>query len=255
VGQFSQALKILAIIGVFVAKSYLGRRSVALDLSTLCPQKGAEALTVVVLDRSDPLDTAQKESLKNYILKLKKDLALHEEIAIYSVGNTDIELRKPVIDVCNPGTGVDASPLNANPALIHKRWEEEFSSKIDRALDQMLEPAPTPWSPIMETIQSVAISAFGREQGHIPKRLVFVSDMVQNTKEFSQYSNTEPFAKFRTTAYFSKIACRLEDVDVTVLYLRRDNARRVQGKDHVVFWQDYFAAMNGRLKSVVRLEG
>src|SRR5262249_17302583 len=144
-----------------------------------------------------------------------------------------------------------------NPTLLAKHWQERFAAPLDAAFEQMMTPrAAEKYSPIMETIQSVALTAFERVPTVSARRLVMASDMIQNTREFSQYSSRGvSFVEFQRTPYFNRVRCDLGDSNVTILYLNRDATPAIQGKDHINFWRDYLAAMNGRLDRVVRLAG
>src|SRR3546814_16948147 len=56
-------LVLVAVAGIGGAYWYVDSGRVALDKVTYCPQDGAHSLTVVLLDRTDPLTTVQRAAL------------------------------------------------------------------------------------------------------------------------------------------------------------------------------------------------
>ena len=223
---------------------------------TLCPEKGPSGVVVVLLDRSDPLTIQQREGLRNRLMGLRDGLSQHERLDVYAVGDTTTTLRDPVVSLCNPGKGDDANVWTSNPRLMRQRWEKRFADRIDSALaDVLMVDTAESQSPVMESLQSVAITALGRIPAETPRRLVIVSDMIQHTREYSQYRGVGNFESFRSTPYFERMSCDLGGAEVTILYLNRAPVSAVQGKAHIAFWRDYIAAMNGQLVSVVRIEG
>lgn len=226
-----------------------------IDPETFCPVAGPSAVTIILIDQSDPLNPVQQEALRKRLKVLKDGLALHERLAVYAVSDTRKELPPPFIDLCNPGRGDEISPLIGNPERTRQRWEAEFSARLDEVLALMLAPGSEPASPIMESIQSVAVAGF-RETGTLPRRLVIVSDMIHNTPEFSQIRDPQAaFAGFKGSRYFRKVRADLKGVEVVVHYVRRDNMAHVQGRRHIEFWQEWFAAQGATLAQVVAIEG
>src|SRR3546814_3360226 len=57
-------------------------------------------------------------------------------------------------------------------------------------------------SPIMESIQSIAVSAFQGFGGDGAKRLIIASDMLQHGADYSQYGGKLDFAQFRQSAQY-----------------------------------------------------
>jgi len=139
---------------------------------------------------------------------------------------------------------------------VEKKWKNNFSQKIDEIFDSMLHGNDADVSPIMESIQSVAISAFGdhRVEG-IPKKLIVVSDMLQNTSGFSHYQKRLDYILFKKSPYYIKVRPKLNEAKVEIFYLRRRGSATIQGKRHSEFWQKYFSDNNGNLILVESIEG
>jgi len=255
IGIWLIAVAVVAFIVLFGASYHFERTSVRRDAASLCLSSGPRGLTVVLLDRTDFLTAPQREDLRRRLHALAESVPVDAAFSVYSVGPTAAGLLEPAFQRCNPGRGDDANPLIANPRRLRERWERGFAQPVAAAVDALLQPQNEPQSPIMESIQSVGIAAFGNTPVAIPRHLIVVSDMLQHTRELSQYNGAPDFAHLRDTAYYRKVATDLDGVDVTILYLRRDGQHARQGKDHIRFWQQYFEAMGATLSRVIALQG
>lgn len=249
------ALAILVAGGLFAASRYIQSKRPALDNASMCPVQGPAGLIVLLVDTTDPLNAIQQADLKNQLERLKDGMPKYYAIEVYTVSEPKEGLLKPLgARVCNPGNGRDASELTSNPRLIKERWEQRFSLPLEDLFTRMLVVPPAKESPIFESIQSVAVTAFGSVPDSTTHRtLVIVSDMLQNMPEYSQYREIGPFQQFQHSAYYQRIKPDLRGVGVELYYIRRD--QNVQVGKHMLFWQEYFAAAGATLTHVVRLEG
>ena len=249
-------LVVLAIVGGGAGYFYLQQSRVALDDTTLCPKGGAQTLTVVLVDRTDPLTTIRQAALRRRLEEIKDSVAQYGALQIYSVEPIGETLLRPVADLCNPGRGADIDPYFGNPRLVEKRWQEGFAMPIERLLDDLMQVDEADSSPIMESIQSIAVSILrGNATTKIPKRLIIASDMLQHTVEFSQYKGGLDFQEFRKSDYYHRFRADLRGVEVEIIYVRRDTRRAVQGKAHILFWRDYIRDQGGAVTRVIPLEG
>lgn len=246
----------LVIAGGGAGYFYLQQTRVALDETTLCPKDGVWTLTVVLVDRTDPLTTMQGGALRKRLEEVKDSVAQYGALQIYSVEPIGEALLRPVVDICNPGRGADIDPAIGNPRLVEKRWQERFATPIEALLDDLMQIHEADSSPIMESIQSIAVSTLsGNAVAEISKRLIIASDMLQHTAEYSQYGGNLNFQEFRKSGYYRRVRADLRGVEVEIIYVRRNTRRAVQGKAHIQFWRDYIDDLGGTLTRVVALEG
>jgi hypothetical protein len=162
-----------------------------------------------------------------------------------------------VIGLCNPGKGDDLNRIYQNPELVRKRWEQDFADVLSEKLDELMAAPDSLRSPIYEAVQAVAVRAFGKpEFDQVPKRLIVVSDLLQNVPEkgSSHYRGVPDFDEFRASAYFSQVRADLRDVHVYLFYMNRSD-HKVQGAEHIRFWEDYFAAQGAEVMAVERIFG
>jgi hypothetical protein len=249
------AMILVGIIAIAGALGYLylteKSKVVKLNKSNLCPLDGPTSVTAVLVDRSDKLNVYQKESLRAVFQEIKNMVPKFGLLEIYILGEIADRLATPVLSICNPGRGDDISYLTGNPRLATQRWENEFSKKIDSFLPEFMGDSPSSNSPIMENIHSVSItSKIFRMEESVPKQLILISDLLQNSSILSQYKNFGTYKDFLKNPNSQSVQCNLKDFQVTIYYLRRPKDFKMQGKDHISFWRDYLSHMGATLGSV-----
>ena len=221
----------------------------------MCPVSGISGLTVLLVDTTDPLTAVQEADLRNHLEQVKDMLPKHSALDVYTVSQLNDGLLKPLgARVCNPGDGRDVSVLTSNPRLIKEKWDQRFSQPLEALFTKMLATPSADESPIFESIQSIAVTAFGSlPDSTTTRKLIVVSDMLQNVPEYSQYKQLGNFEDLRRTQYYRRISADLRGVEVELYYLRRENG--LQGTKHIEFWQQYFKDAGATLVHVVALQG
>jgi hypothetical protein len=246
---------LLFLVGLGVFLNVKGRGNVSVDEATLCPTNRAPSEVVAVLvDVSDEMTEAQVMAVGNSLDRVLSDIRPFGLIEAYRVGSIDRTVAEPLTHICNPGTGADLNPVYQNPRLAEERWRA-FRQRLRADLDTLLRGSPSTTSAVFEAVQAVGLRTFGSPQyDGMPKRLVIVSDLLQNVQAFSQYSDRRPFAEFRTTEYFSRVRVDLTGVDVLVLYLVRPSAPQ-SWPEHIHFWEQYLLAQGARIDRVEPIYG
>jgi len=206
--------------------------------------------TVILLDSTESLSEAQVETVINHLNHEIENAILFERFTVYSL-KAEPERFQPQFSVCNPGDGSDKSFVNNNPRKILKKWETLFKDPILRAVTMMGYEEASQTSPVMEMLKFVGIRTFARSKSD-EKRMILISDMVENTSKYSQYSDlSADFRANRDTPYFRKVKPRLLGVDVHILYIERSNLTKIQGKKHLErFWKPFLEASGGALSSI-----
>ncbi len=246
------ALSLFLVASVGIALGVIRWVYPELNRETLCPQDGPVSITVILFDRTDSLTPAQRGTIERRLNRIKREISRHSKLVLYTVGAIDEELLEPFC-ICNPGNKEDINPFWENRRLIEKRWQEDFSNRLDEIFSEMLQPDEGNTSPILESIQSIGITSLSELK--IPKKLIAVSDMLHKTPLHNQYDGVIPFEEFRGSSYYRKIKVNLKGVKVEIHYVRRETRRNIQGGDHIQFWQDYFFDMGGELRSVKAIYG
>ncbi|OWJ64022.1 hypothetical protein [Inquilinus limosus] len=227
-----------------------------IDPVTLCPSGGPAGVAAVLIDTTDTLSPVQRLDVLNKLRGLREELPRGWLVAIYPVRPVPEQPPRASLSLCNPGRGEGLSQLTSNPALVEKRWREAFDTPLQDLLGSLVAAGQGDASPIMETVQSVAVAEFGDpDKKPLPKRLVLVSDMLQHSRSFSQYNGTKTFGDFTKTDAYRALKSDLRGVDVEILYVSRANQERRQTADHIAFWTDFFTDDGASIERIVRIFG
>ena len=184
IGVFN-LLIIAAVLGMISYAAFV-LKPAEYDSQTLCLADTVPPHRVVVIDKTDLYSPAQAEAIGGLILAERDALAIGERLSLYEL-NESGELRNTNrFSLCNPGAGAQVNPLYRNPERIQARYNALFAAPLDRALADLVTPKDAPMSPIVEALARLGQDpAFDRT---VPaRRIVLVSDMLQNSDLFSVY--------------------------------------------------------------------
>jgi hypothetical protein len=256
IGAIILALISLVAVAVGAYFWFTANRPPARDQQTFCPLDGPSAVTVILLDTSDPLPTPTKEDA----IKRLTDIA--DALPDYAL--LDIRILDPaypagrqVFALCNPGDGRGLNEFTGNPSLAKKRWRERFREPLDKALNISMQPQPHATSPILSTLQGIALERFsGAAAAKIEKSLVIVSDMIENEKDYTQYQGDLSYQRFKSTPAYLKSRTDLNGAHVHILYVRRFTKRPINSVQLMQFWADWVGDNRGAPDGMaVRLQG
>jgi hypothetical protein len=233
-----------------------GSAAVPVESKSLCPTRQPPSeIDVLLLDVSDRFSEPQRLQLQNHLARLRDSIPRFGLVEVYTVDRLSRRVTEPVVHLCNPGTGEGLNKVYQNPELARKKWQG-FASRLNADIDRQIALPATNSSPIFEAIQATAIRTFGNPQfDGLPKRLVIVSDLLQNVPGgLSMYQRVPPFDSFRKTAYYSRVRSDLEGVSVLLYYLARPTVKQ-QDQNHLAFWRDYLQAQGGEIEGVEKIFG
>lgn len=226
-----------------------------LDATTLCPADGPSGVTVVLVDTSDDLPPATIREVNGILDDLIMGLPEYYRLDI-RVLDIQSNRSRSLFAKCNPGDGAGLSEWTDNLRLARMRWIESFRKPASDAVKNSLSSATATSSPIMAAIQDIAIDQFSSEHNRaIKKSLVVISDMIEYTRDYSQYHNPDlSFARFKQSPSYLKYRTDLHQALVTIDYVTRpavmpDTAR------HASFWEDWVKDNDGVLAAIHRLQG
>ena len=234
--------------GIFAAKSYLTPASSTWDQTTLCPSTGPTAVHVVLLDRSDPITPLQAQRVRQLVDRIIEDAQPGERVDLYVAEGDGREALLPRVSLCNPGR--EGNPYYQNPRRIRERYEASFKAPVERTLASLLEPSGRNNSPIIESIKSVCVAAFGPLPQGRPTRVTVVSDMLQNSNLISHFRERD-FEAFARSPRLTLALADCRSAQFSVLYLLRPEHRRIQDRGHQLFWEKLIDRNNARL---IRME-
>jgi hypothetical protein len=226
-----------------------------LDSATLCPHD-PESVTVLLVDVTDPMNVAQRQDFMNQLVRLKNSIPRYGKLVVTKVDATSNSLLSPVIVTCNPGSAVDENEATGDPARLQKQREEGFEKPLDAAFSKIAEASGADTSPILESVQSVALTELEKPgtQGR-PKRLVLVSDLLQNTQGLNFYHSLPDAAKLVESSAFRRVRTDLRDVQVELWMLERQDAASTQPRALADLWDHLISAQQGTVVRVYNVSG
>jgi hypothetical protein len=230
--------------------------AVPVESKSLCPTRQPPSeIDVLLLDVSDRFSEPQRLQLQNLLGRFRDSIHRFGLIEVYTVDRLSRRVTEPVAHLCNPGTGEDLNKVYQNPELARKKWQG-FATRLNADIERQIALPAMQSSPIFEAIQATALRTFGKPvYDGLPKRLVIVSDLMQNVPgALSMYQAVPSFKSFEETPYYSRVRSDLGGVSVLLYYLARPTVKQ-QNQQHLAFWRDYLQAQGAELEGVEKIFG
>ncbi|MCJ1959651.1 hypothetical protein [Novosphingobium mangrovi (ex Hu et al. 2023)] len=226
----------------------------ALD-DQLCPTT-PDSITVLLVDVTDPMNMAQRQDFENQLTKLKNSIPRYGKLIVAKVDATADRLLTPVITRCNPGTADDVSSATGDPSSVQKQWDQGFDAPLTAAFKGLNGATGADQSPILESIQSVALTELQKPgQEKLPKRLVVASDLLQNTADVSFYRGLPEPKDFTDGVVFRRIRTDLRGVEVELWMLERSDANTTQPRSLADLWERIIGAEGGDVRRIYNVSG
>lgn len=248
-GIFVAAGIMLAMIAFFI---YQYADDEVVDESTSCPKDGRNNHYAVLMDATDPFNNLQTRGIQQELNNLIQDTERHDRISIFVLEEDFDDAVEPIISMCNPGSGQDASFVDANPRKIRAQYQEEFVAPLLGVVERLKRSREQDNSPIFEMLRVVTVAAFGGRRGSAENRnyLYIFSDMIPNTPGYSRYRQPPEFGALSKTGYFKIVATDMMGIKVHIRYISRDRFVGLQSPRDVAFWEAYFIHMGGDVESI-----
>jgi hypothetical protein len=233
---------------------YLATRDSGLDRNTLCPKSGPTGHIVLMVDKTDPLNFSQKEAFLRLLEELvDRGVTPGYLVSVFVLGEDYRATAKPLVEICNPGSGEGKSELTANIAKLNAQFRERFREPLLKQAESLISTKPAKNSPIIEMLQLVSINGFRAHAVKGPRRLIIVSDMLHKTPQLSMYQRLPDYDDFASSEYGRKMRTELAGVEVELH--RVLNYPKLQTPNQLEFWQEFFSRSGARIVSVRPMEG
>lgn len=230
---------VIMLVGFIVAYMSAAGESGKIDHKTSCRKDAPLEIIAIVIDHTDSISPVQKMAIETDLQDIANSSHKSGSIQFYSVSAAAQQVLKPDFTLCNPGNSEQESSISGNKARAAKKFAEKFENIIQANLGKMLTSETAHSSPIMESIQSVAVTSFlGKRNAHANKRLVLVSDLLQHTPEFSLFKGIPDFSQFQESDQWRSVRADLKNVDVDIFFIHRNGGH--QDPKIKTFWQMYF---------------
>ena len=249
------ALAVIAALTIIIVTIMVG--SNGRDPMTLCPDSGPRKLTVIVVDMTDRVGTTSREDILGRLEDLVLGSRSEEMMLVYGTSWSPSHTNSPRIMVCNPGDPDQANPLISSPERIRKELEERFLKPLNILFRELVDTHEADSSPLMETIQLISVTQFSRQRyAEVPKQLILVSDLMQNSENLSLYRDIPNFVDFAQTAGGEALQANLTNVVVNILFVPRGAHMRLNITNQLIgFWNLWIGAQGGILNRVSKVSG
>jgi hypothetical protein len=230
-----------------------------LDAQTLCPITGPQGITVVLVDTSDDLPETTRREVLGMLEDMIASLPPFYRLDIRVLDIAGVRSRS-LFSKCNPDDGAGLSEWTDNPRIARMRWIDGFRKPAADAVKNSIASAKANSSPIMAAIQDIAIDQFSSAAAQNAKKTLFViSDMIEYTKDYSQYPRAGDlsFLRYKQSPAYLKFRTDLHDATVNILYVNRQPKGQpvIDGRAHMQFWQDWIVDNKGKFGSAKWLQG
>lgn len=243
------------VAAVGVAYFAVVRGNKALDDATLCPSTPS-SITVLLVDVTDPMTTAQRQDFRNQLNRLKNAIPRYGKLVVTRVDSSSNELLQPVIVRCNPGTAKDVNEWNGDPKGVQKSHDEDFIAPLDAAFARLTSASAADRSPIFESVQSVTLTELaGPDVSGLPRKLVLVSDLLQNTDAISFYRGLPSPDQLLKSGPFRRVRTDLSNMEVEIWMLERLDANQTQPRALIDLWDAAIAAQGGAVVRAYNVSG
>lgn len=227
-----------------------------IDKKTMCNNNINYSKNIVLLDMTDSYSYIQISDIKLRIENLIRSLPEGEQLKVYFLKDIVDETVKPAITICNPGRGEGKSYLYSNPKLIEKKWEDQFYKPLKNTINAISDGKTYSTSPIIEIIQLINILEFKSHINDFGKnKLIIISDMIQNSKEYSFFRNDVDIKRFNQSTYFDKYKSNMMNFEVDLMFIRRTKYKELQSQRQVDFWINYFTIQNAEINKIIKVDG
>ncbi|MCW1918205.1 hypothetical protein NX862_05530 [Rhodobacter sp. KR11] len=213
--------------------------------AALCPLSGPVAETAILFDLTDPMAPAQTAQLRQYLEGEFAGAAVGTQFTM-GVVSEDQALWGATDPLCKPASVKDVSSLTQNVTLVQKRFQERFQDPLQVNLDRMISASGAKTSPIMESLQALVADTPGFLTYAGPRKLILVSDLLQNSDAMSFYRG-EDWQSFQASPAFARLGRTLDRVDVTIFAVPREVATLKDPKAVEDFWIRYFELQGANL--------
>jgi hypothetical protein len=245
---------VVLVIGIIYAFISVSSDQVERNKENLCRVDGNYNKHVIVLDITGRYSLIQHKTIRQAIENEVKDLALEEQLQLYFITDSVVAGVKPLMEVCNPGKGENVDGLTGNKKLIKKKWEDKLYNPINKILSDFdANPTIAARSPIMETIQMINNLSLKKSKEGTKTRFTIMSDFIQHSDDYSFFRNK--IENFWNSNYRQKVYTKFDNVNVKLMFIRRNGREEYLDDKYLDFWKKYFTESGSKKVTIKRIEG
>jgi hypothetical protein len=245
---------ILIVLGILGGISYLALvlQPEEYDPDTLCLAGETPPHVGVVIDKTDLYSPQQAARIEDLVLANRDRLEISERLTLFELDARGELVNTNDFSLCNPGRGDQINPLYRNPQRVEARYQALFEGPLQAALSDLVEPKESPSSPIIESLARLAVTE-GFDPETPGRRIVLVSDMLQNSRLFTVYGRNRgapaqrlPDPRDVAREIEAEVGDALAGVTLEVYLIPRNGWEREQETVIRAYWSEVFRQLGVR---------
>lgn len=213
---------------VFITATVLGmvaQGKAKPDSITNCPPDNLGALTIGMVDKTDPFQNGEGGFILRKIRDIAAQAKTNDHIMMFKIG-PDIKrygIPNPLFNMCKPPDGSGAYSINAGKDDLRRKFEKRFKAPFEDALGFVGEKEEYEHSQIFELTASLKNREEVQNAENI--QLVIFTNGIQNSAGVSQYPKSNVyfklFSEFKKSPYFKgmNFGDFLKKTDIKIVYL------------------------------------
>lgn len=199
------------------------------------------AHTVFLLDQSDPFNDNDLAWLNTLVREESRSLRQYDRFSVFSVNRGDEEQPSEIFSRCSPGAPNRFTFLYRNERQTEKYWKEKFELDLEDRIRTELTDRIADISPLIEYFEAI-LRRPDFSPGVEHRRLVVISDMIQNSKAYSYYRDKVDWEQFKVQTGFSPQP-KFSGVEVKIYLAERPGGPAPERLK--LFWKSYFESQGG----------
>jgi len=226
----SMLILLVLIISLLVVSTSKDRQY---DKVTLCNEHiNRESNNIFIFDISDPLSVHQKEFLINRFKAIIDASNINDKFSLFTLDNESKGISSPISSVCMPKRPENTNLLTENSDFIKENFQNKFYLPMEKSLSLASIDNTMSSSPIFEAISDIKSLGYLDKNAQI-NNIYLISDMLQNTNQYSVYSSKEK-------AISSLPNISMPNTQFIVYWLDRTSNRKYQTARLAKEWAKYF---------------
>lgn len=195
---------------------------------------------VVMIDTTSPFIDNQPQALKNLAKQLTAAAPKYTRINVYQLTDNVLTNQDKLATVCSPGDPSNVDKWVENQKIAQMNFEENFKNKIDEVIKTVSSTRGASASPIMESLQAIALIEFGDVSWNGKNKLILVSDLIQfsDSSNLDLYKPLPDYQKLKQSGSLNRLYAPLKGVEVNAMILQ--NNPSLQNGNFIDFWKSYF---------------
>jgi len=239
---------LLLIGGIYVAYNQVHDAKNDDPDSVAC--SGTDA-TLLVIDKTDPFAASEADRVAEIVRDFGRRLVVGEFFAILLLrnegGSTTRVSSELLFSVCRPARGEDADILYDDPKKVQREYEESFKEPLEALVGEMVKSEEGQFSPIIEEIEKIILRS-PEYQSAENKRIVVISDFLQNSSSYSLYKTEVLERQGLLEIVGDDVKKYLSGAVVELILVERPD-RWEQQRDMMPTWRKFFEELGARPSS------